>query len=59
MEGAAKEKCGPRGEKSSPIHEETSPLFNLHDTLPSGLGTTVEAMGPNSEIRIVFCQNSF
>ncbi len=40
MEGAASENRGPRGEKSSPSHGKNSPLFNLNDTLPSGLART-------------------
>jgi hypothetical protein len=39
-EGAASEDRKPRGEKSSPSHGENSPLFNLHDTLPSAPGRT-------------------
>jgi hypothetical protein len=31
---------GPGGEKSSPSHGKNSLLFNLNDTLPSGLGRT-------------------
>ncbi len=39
-EGAASEYRKRGGEKSSPSHGENSPLFNLHDTLPSEPGRT-------------------